>query len=212
MKAFIFDLDGTLLDSLTDIAGAVNDVLRHYGYPQHGMSDYQNMVGQGVEHLVRAALPVFAQDKLDEVMTAYRERYRERMWLHTQPYPGISALLDGLSARGFQLAVLSNKRDDFTVALVRQVLARWAFGDVRGERLGVPRKPDPTAALEIASRLGVAAGECFFVGDTAIDMRTAAAAGMKSIGVTWGFRPEKELRDSGALHVVHTPEQVLALL
>lgn len=212
MKAFIFDLDGTLLDSLTDIAGAVNDVLGRFGYPQHSMSDYQNMVGQGVEHLVRAAVPATAQERVNEVMAAYRERYRERMLLHTRPYAGIPELLDGLTARGFQLAVLSNKRDDFTVALVREVLAKWRFGDVRGERVGVPRKPDPTAALEIAQRVGVAPAECFFVGDTAIDMRTATAAGMTSIGVTWGFRPEKELRESGALHVVHSPEQMLALL
>jgi|CXWL01.1.fsa_nt_gi phosphoglycolate phosphatase len=212
MKAFIFDLDGTLLDSLSDIAGAVNDVLADYGFPQHSLSDYRQMVGEGVEHLVRSALPVFAHQRLGEVVVAYRARYFERMTLNTRPYPGITQLLDGLTERGFAMGVLSNKRDDFTVALVRDVLYRWKFADVRGERIGVARKPDPTAALEIAKRLGVAPAECFLVGDTPIDMKTASAAGMTSIGVTWGFRTEPELKEAGAHHVVHEPQQVLALL
>lgn len=212
MKAFIFDLDGTLLDSLSDIAGAVNDVLADYGYSQHSLADYRRMVGEGVEHLVRAALPVFAHERLGEVVAAYRVRYFERMTLNTRPYPGISQLLDGLTARGFSMAVLSNKRDDFTVALVRDVLHRWKFADVRGERTGVARKPDPTSALEIAKRLGTPPAECFFVGDTPIDMMTAAAAGMTSIGVTWGFRTEPELKIAGARHLVNDPAQVLALV
>lgn len=212
MTALIFDLDGTLLDSLADIGGAVNEVLGEYGYPQHSQDDYRRMVGQGVEHLVRSALPESAHGRLDEMVAAYRDRYARRMTLNTRPYPGIEALLDALTARGVPMAVLSNKRDDFTVGLVSTVLGRWSFRDVRGERVGVPRKPNPTAAFQIAEKLRVPPARCLFIGDTAIDMKTAVAAGMTGIGVTWGFRGEPELRQGGARDVVHRPEQILELV
>ncbi len=127
-------------------------------------------------------------------------------------YPGIADLLDQLSGRSLKLAVLSNKPDEFTRKCVQYYLSDWRFDVVFGQREGVPRKPDPAAAWEIARLLGVRSEQCLFVGDTSVDMRTASAAGMPSVGVHWGFRPRKELEEAGAQHFIRYPTELLALL
>jgi phosphoglycolate phosphatase len=210
--AVIFDLDGTLADSLGDIGGAMNEMLAAHGFPTHALEAYKNFVGEGVEQLARRALPPAEAERAANYIADYRARYARRIIQDTRPYPGVPELLDALSAQGLKLAVLSNKRDDFTVELVQKLFARWSFVEVRGERQGVPRKPDPHAALDIARTLTVTPARCAFVGDTAIDMRTARNAGMHAVGVTWGFRPRTELTDAGAHAVLEHPRELLPIL
>jgi phosphoglycolate phosphatase len=212
IRGVIFDLDGTLLDSLNDIGGAMNDTLTARGFPVHPIDAYLRMVGEGVDMLALRALPKDANVDLAQFIEAYRARYAERMERHTKPYDGVPALLDALTARGVKMAVLSNKREDFTVELVRRQLPHWPFVEVRGERSGVPRKPDPQAALALATALGLTPADCAFVGDTPIDVKTAVNAGMLPVGVLWGFRTRDELAAAGARHTLTNPGELLALL
>jgi len=211
IKAAIFDLDGTLVDSLADIGGAMNHALEHHGLPAHPIDAYRQFVGEGVHRLAEKALPPARQDLKEPVLAEYRRYYAEHLLHATKPYPGIEALLDALSARGVKLAVLSNKPDPATRTLVQHFFSRWPLVAVYGERPGVPRKPDPTAALEIAKAAGAAPSECMFIGDSAIDMRTATAAGMLPVAVLWGLRERAELEENGARALVTHPEQILAL-
>lgn len=210
--ALIFDLDGTLADSLADIGGAMNEALAARGLPLHPLQDFRHMVGEGVETLGRRALPPGREAELAPLLEAYRAAYRARMTRETKPYPGIAELLEALKARRVPMAVLSNKRDDFTVGLVERLFGPGAFVEVRGEREGTPRKPDPTAALALAGVLGVEPARVGFVGDTPIDVRTALAAGMVPIAVTWGFRDEAEVRAAGARFVLGGPAALLPLV
>lgn len=210
--AVIFDLDGTLADTLQDIADAMNAALVKLGQPTHSTEAYQQLVGEGIENLARRALPSGQEALVPEAVTQFRAHYAAHLVDQTRPFPGIPALLDALVARGERLAVLSNKRDDMTRQIVAQCFGRWRFEATFGERPGVPRKPDPAAALEIASMLGVDPERCAFVGDTNVDMQTATNAGMYAVGVLWGFRSEAELRSSGAHALIDTPEALLPLL
>lgn len=214
VRAVLFDLDGTLVDSLADIGESMNIVLEERGLPTHPVSSYRDFVGDGVTVLTRRALP---EDRRDEAMVeACVARMREVYGSHfddkTRPYEGIPELLDRLVERDLRLAVLSNKPHDLTVALVQGLLGRWGFSPVFGEREGVPRKPDPAAALEVARLLGLGPDEILYLGDTPIDMATARAAGMKVLGVAWGFRSGAELQAAGADAIVETPADVLAHL
>ena len=198
-EAIIFDLDGTLLDTLADIGCAVNDALARFGCPPHSLDAYRYLVGDGVATLFERALP---PDRVDattvhQCMAAFREEY-ERQWnVRTRPYPGIEELLDELAERPIPLAVLSNKPHEFTQRCVQHYLSQWKFHAVFGQRDGVPRKPDPAAAREIAGLLRVDAARCLYVGDTAVDMHTARNAGMRPVGVLWGFRLRDELESAG---------------
>ncbi len=217
IHALIFDLDGTLADSLHDIGDALNRALLEQGLPTHSLEAYRHMVGEGVEVLVNRALGAAAQGPnaaqlVKSTTEAYRSHYREAAHQKTWPYPGIDELLRALSAVRVPMAVLSNKKDDFTKALVAQRFGHIRFVAVRGEQDGVPRKPNPTAALELALELNVLPANIGFVGDTAIDMKTARAAGMHAIGVLWGFRSRAELEGAGAQHVLSEPREVLPLV
>jgi phosphoglycolate phosphatase len=208
VRAALFDLDGTLADTLADIAGAVNEVLAARGLPVHPVRDYLGFVGEGARRLVERALPEDRQALVVEVLGEYHDAYAARLTRETRLYPGIAGMLDGLVAAGIPIAILSNKQDAFTRAVAEALLSAWPFRVIYGERVGVPRKPDPTAALEIARRLEISPEHCAFVGDTAIDMKTATASGMYGIGVPWGFRPREELIASGARVVVASPEDL----
>lgn len=210
-RGLIFDLDGTLVDSLADIGEAMNVTLRAHGLAEHPLPAYSRMVGEGIEKLVQRALPAACPLPFPALVDEYRAAYRALDHRHTQIYPGIEALLERLTALGVPLAVLSNKRDDFTRDLVKKRLGRFPFQDVRGERAGVPRKPDPTAALELAAALDVAPARIGFVGDTPIDMNTARNAGMTGIGVLWGFRSRDELVAAGAKHLIATPGELFSV-
>lgn len=205
-QAVIFDLDGTLADSLRDLGDAMNRALEDFKLPPHPLDAYRRFVGEGVDVMVRrAAAPEARPDVLKAIADDYRRHYGLIDHAHTGPYPGIAELLDALTAAKVKLAVLSNKRDDFTKALVAKQFSRWRFADVRGEREGVPRKPDPTAALELALALNVLPANIAFVGDTAVDMNTAKNAGMQRIGCLWGFRDRDELVGAGAQRLLATP-------
>lgn len=209
-RGFIFDLDGTLLDSLAEIGTAMNSALAAHGLPVHPVPEYRLMIGEGVEVLAQRAAPTLAGPERTALVNRYREFYRDQGHHLSQPYPGVRALLRHLTKLKMPMAVLSNKRDDFTRALVAHHFHDIGFLDVRGEREGVPRKPDPTAALELALALQCPPETLTFVGDTAVDMKTARAAGMRAVGVAWGFRPE-ELRPAGASVVIEHPEALLEL-
>ncbi|MDP1822119.1 MAG: HAD family hydrolase [Archangium sp.] len=224
IHALIFDLDGTLADSIADIGNAMNAVLAGLSLPPHTLDAYKSFVGEGAENLARRS--VRAAKGLDwripsddglprsiaELTESYRVEYGRLEHGGSTAYPGIDAMLDGVVASGRKMAVLSNKRDDFTRHLVTQAFGRWPFVDVRGERDGVPRKPDPTAAYELALELNVIPANIGFVGDTPIDVGTARNAGMIPIGVLWGFRTREELTQAGAKFLLEQPKDLLALL
>ena len=210
MRAFIFDLDGTLVDSLEDIGQACNDVLASHGYPVHPLPEYRFYVGRGFHKLVNDALPEGeaakpSSDQLTALIAEARARYGENMCERTKPYAGITDALHQLAADGHALAVLSNKPDDLTVELVRRYFPDVPFALVRGGREGVPLKPEPDAPLDMLRHMDFLPERSFYVGDSNVDIFTARNAGMISIGVAWGFRGADELRAAQADHVIDTP-------
>lgn len=212
LRAVFFDLDGTLVDSLGDIADAMNHALAHHGLPTHPEPAYRRFVGEGVRELARRAVPAGREDLAAPVLETYRAYYDEHLFDRTASYSGIPALLATLAEEGVVMGVLSNKSDSFVKRLVERLLPGVAFARVYGERPGVPRKPDPTAVLGMAAELELAPGVCGFVGDTAVDMDTARAAGMYGVGVTWGFRDAEELHAHGARAVATTAQELLTAL
>jgi phosphoglycolate phosphatase len=212
--AVLFDLDGTLLDTLEDIADSVNAVLASVGQPGHPAQAYKTFVGDGVRELViRAFPPEFHSGvPLERCHARVREEYAKRWRAKTRPYAGVPELLDELSRRGTPAAVLSNKPQDFTASCVRELLPKAKFSRVYGARPGIPLKPNPAAALGIARELSVPPARMLYLGDTDTDMRTALAAGMFPAGALWGFRSETELREAGARALLKNPSDLLALL
>ena len=213
-SAVLFDLDGTLLDTLEDLADSMNAALAEQNFPIHPLAAYRYFVGDGVRELARRVLPV---DQRTDAMVAENVRrmtaeYEKRWNCKTRPYRGMDAALDGLTAAGVRLAVLSNKPDAFTKKMIPALLSRWNFELVLGARPGIPVKPDPQAALEVAATLRLRPDQIMYVGDTSIDMNTARAAGMYAVGVAWGFRTIEELQQSGAATIAHEPGDLLALL
>jgi phosphoglycolate phosphatase len=204
-RAVIFDLDGTLADTLADIAAAANWALQQAGAPPRPVEDYRHLAGQGVDYLVRHALGDGHAPHFAEVKRLYLQRYADHKYDRTGPFAGVPELLDALVERGLKLAVLSNKPDDATRQMVRDLFSQWPFDVVRGAVEGGPLKPDPASAIAVAEALGVAPGACIYVGDTRADMLTGKGAGMFTVGVLWGFRDEAELRDSGADVIVAAP-------
>ncbi|CAB5082245.1 Phosphoglycolate phosphatase (EC [Olavius algarvensis associated proteobacterium Delta 3] len=213
-RAAVFDLDGTLLDTLADIGDTCNRVLEKRGFPVHSLESYRYFVGEGARVLVKRALPDGAgtPGMIQQCLAEYLSEYLAIEHPRALPYDGIPDLLDNLSARGFRLAVLSNKSHPATVRCVTELLGGWTFDAVLGLRENVPRKPDPAGALEIAGKLAVAVNQCLFIGDTATDMHTATASGMIPVGVLWGFRPAEELRQAGARFLIERPVELLELL
>lgn len=213
-RAIVFDLDGTLLDTLQDIATTANQILTRHGFPTHSVERYRQLVGHGLGDLVRRVLP--DQSVSDGDVARFIEEYRDlysRMWRETsRPYPAVPELLRSLTEYGVPMAVLSNKRDDFTRLCVSTFFPDVPFVEVWGEREGVPRKPDPCSALLIAESLGVEPRECFFVGDSEVDMMTAKNAAMRGIGVLWGFRSREVLSESGAEVIVESPDEIMSLV
>jgi len=213
-RAVLFDLDGTLLDTLADIAEAADVVLRRFGFPTHGINGYRRLVGDGVQMLFAQALPPAhaKPEMLARCAAAFREAY-EASWNHaTRPYDGVTEMLDALEERRIKLAVLSNKPDRFARLCVEEYLPGRGFQAVLGLRDGIPRKPDPAAAVEIAARLGVPPREFVYLGDTPTDIQTAQSAGMLPVGATWGFRPAQELRAAGAAVLIDAPMELIEIL
>jgi phosphoglycolate phosphatase len=213
-KAIIFDLDGTLLDTIEDLTDSMNQVLSLFGFAGHDKEAYKYFVGDGIEILVRRALPA---DRLNEEMVsrcvaAMQEEYSRRWDKKTRPYPGIPALLDTLSQKGLLMAVLSNKPNDVSQMVVTKLLPKWPFKIILGARPSVPKKPDPAAALEIAKIMHLAPDQFLYLGDTGTDMKTAVGAGMFPLGALWGFRTAQELMANGAKALIEKPLDVLQYL
>lgn len=213
-RAVVFDLDGTLLDTLDDIAAACNRVLARHGFATHAAGDYRAFVGEGAQRLIEQALPADARgpERVAACLAGYVADYGANWKVATRPYPGVAALLDALVLRGVRRAVLSNKPHAITGLCVAELLAPWTFDAVLGTDGSLPRKPDPAGALRIASELGLAPSEFLYLGDSGIDMRTARAAGMFPCGALWGFRSRAELEESGALALAAHPRDVIRLL
>jgi len=213
-KYLIFDLDGTLLNTLEDIADSANRVLRERGFGTHSLDAYRYFVGSGATELMVRALPPGKCDRklIADYVEAFRLEYRRNWNVKTRPYDGVLELLDALAERRTRIAILSNKPHEFTVLCIRQYFPGYNFAAVLGEGEMVPLKPDPTGALEIARRLDAEPEEIIFIGDTGVDMETAVRAGMFPLGVLWGFRPEKELLRFGALGTITRPGDLLSFV
>jgi phosphoglycolate phosphatase len=213
-RAVIFDLDGTLLDTLGDLADAMNAVLAGNRLPTHPVEAYRYFVGDGIAQLVRRALPFEVADEADlnHFVAEMKREYRQRWTSKTRPYPGIPEMLDTLGRAGLQLAVLSNKPDDAAQTLVQALLPTVAFRRVVGASPEKPKKPDPAVALEIAAALHLNPTDFILVGDSAVDMHTADRAGMFPAGVLWGFRPQAELAAAGAKLLLEHPADLPAWL
>ncbi len=212
-ESVIFDLDGTLLNSLIGIADAMNISLKRLGYPAHPVETYKQFVTEGIIALVTRALPPEKRKDhdIDELVADYRSIYATTWPDNSPPYEGIPELLDALSSMDKKLSVLSNKSDDFTRRMVSELLPRWEFEVVRGVRADGTYKPDPAAALEIAGLTGTAPGKTMFVGDSGVDMQTAVNAGMYGVGVLWGFREAGEMQEHGARRLIKHPMELLTI-
>lgn len=211
----IFDMDGTLLDTLTDIAEAANDALAELKFPTFPVEDYRYFVGDGVKVLMARLLPQeFEQNEEvhEKFLQLYSKYYSQKWNQNTQPYRGIPELLNILQQKNFRLGILSNKPHAFTVKCAEKILADWKFDFILGQKDEIPRKPDPAGAIIIRDAWSLSSSEILYFGDTGTDMLTAKRAGFYALGVTWGFRPEDELREAGADLIIHHPLDVLSLL
>lgn len=210
MRAFLFDLDGTLVDSLDDISAALNFGLGVCGFPLHPRERVRSFIGHGITQLVaRAVAPRVAPP---ELLEATRRYYTDHVCDHGRPYPGIVALVEALLGRGRPMAVLTNKPHALALDVVAQLFAPEAFVTVWGDRDGVPKKPDPAGARAVADELGVSVRDCALVGDSVVDVHTAKAAGMRSIAVTWGFGDREALVASQPDVLVDTVAELEACL
>lgn len=213
-QAVLFDLDGTLLDTIDDLADSTNRALKRMGLPAHPAESYKYFIGDGVENIARRALGQAGNDAdaVAQCIIWMRQEYSKRWAEKTRPYDGVGEMLTALAGRRVAMAILSNKPDEFTRLIVAELLGHWRFEPVRGARDDAPPKPDPAVALEIARSLQVPPAKFLYLGDTNTDMQTANAAGMYAVGATWGFRPAQELLDSGAKTLIDRPCELLSLL
>jgi phosphoglycolate phosphatase len=207
-RGVVFDLDGTLVDSLRDIAVAMDRALEDLGLPRRTLAEYERFIGDGARMLVRRAIGEAPYE--DEALERFRARYSEHLVVHTRAYPGVEPLLAELARREVPTAVLSNKPHAWTEEIVRTIFPAHPFARVLGHRSDAPHKPDPASALEIARALELPCERIFFVGDTAVDIDTARRAGMIAVAVLWGMRTREEL--AGAAHCITEPSELLALL
>jgi len=213
-RAVIFDLDGTLLDTLADIAAAMNAALASFGFPPRTEAEYRFLVGEGMRALAEKALPADRRNPalVDDLTERMREIYGRGWDRQTQPYPGAIDTLDALGAQGVVLAVLSNKPHAFTLKATARFLGLQRFALVLGEGPETPRKPDPGGIERIVAELALAKDVCLYLGDTKTDMIAANRAGLFAVGAAWGFRPREELWAFGARAVIDRPQALLPLV
>jgi phosphoglycolate phosphatase len=214
IKAVLFDLDGTLLDTIDDLADSGNEFLRNHGFPQHPSESYKRFIGNGIERLLLAALPEPVENIhiLASYVNEYKDIYRKNYLNKTKPYDGIMPMLDECIGMGMTMAVLSNKPDDMTQHLVNHYFAKYSFAHIQGARPNEKYKPDPNLAISIAVKLGCSVEEVCCVGDSDVDMQMASSAGICGIGVLWGFRSREELEKNGAAHVVVRPMEIIQIV
>lgn len=212
-KAIIFDLDGTLIDSLEDIAVCMNQVLEELNLPSHKIEDYKYFVGGGISILVDNALDKNTSNEIKEKVTErFKVVYDQKLHGRTLPYDGIYELLDELQKLDFKIGILSNKPHEFTIQYANNLFSKYEMKEIHGQKSHIAKKPDPIAAIQIAQSFDIPCEEVYFVGDTMVDMQTAVNARMIGIGVLWGFRDEEELMSNGATFVVKHPLDILDIV
>jgi len=212
LKAVIFDLDGTLLDTLEDIAISCNFVLESFHKSPLPIEDYNLLVGQGAVQLFKDLLPELSVEEQTNALALFEKHYEKQFSKNTKIYEGINKVLTYFQVKEIKMAVLSNKPNVFTKKCVLKYLQDWKFDAVYGIREGIPRKPDASGVLEILKELEVSANETLFVGDTKVDMITAKNSGMDSIGVLWGFREKDELVENGATYIAQNPKEIIKIV
>lgn len=215
IKACIFDLDGTLADTVESIAHGVNHTIKCLGFAPRPVEEYNFYAGDGIDLALKRALIAAGDEKclhLNEGIPITRDYFDSHALYHVTPYPEIPVLLRELKERGIMMAVLSNKPHEAAIFVVTSIFGKDTFDWIQGQSDEVPKKPDPTGALTIAKRFGVNRNEVLYFGDTNTDMKTGKAAKMFTVGVTWGFRPRKELEDNHADAIIDSPLQILKLL
>lgn len=213
-KLAIFDLDGTLLNTIADLAGATNYALRECGYPTHDTDTYRYFVGNGINKLFERALPESERSEanVQKIRSLFVPYYNVHNADLSRPYPGIVNVLDTLQQRGMMLAVASNKYQEATYKLIKQYFPEIDFVQIFGQREGVPAKPDPTVIFEIIEKTGVKKEEVVYLGDSCVDMQTGINAGVTTIGVSWGFRPRTELEAYHPDFIADRTEDILKFL
>jgi phosphoglycolate phosphatase len=213
-KCVIFDLDGTLVDTLADIANSMNRALEDHGFPRLPQEDYKKITGWGIRELALRALPPERGDKKTaEIIAAGAARfYAEKPLVYSKPYPGIRELITELKRKKIKTAVLSNKPDSVAQLVVKGLFLPGSFDIIRGELSGLPRKPDPASTWDILLDLDLTPRDTIFVGDSEIDMETARAADCHALGVSWGFRGREALEKAGAQRIIDTPEELLKII
>ncbi|QII69606.1 HAD family hydrolase [Apibacter sp. B3706] len=215
-KLAIFDLDGTLLNTLNDLADSCNYILEKNHLPVHALDSYKNFVGNGMTQLIERALPSELKSDLEvieKIKDEFIKYYTKHSDIKTAPYDGVIEMLKSLSSMNIKLAVASNKFMEGAQALVKKYFSEIKFSSVFGQRTNVPMKPNPQIVYDIMNELGITnKEEIIYVGDTGTDMQTAVNAGITSIGVLWGFRYEEELKKYGAEYIVKRPEEILRLV
>lgn len=208
-EAVIFDLDGTLLNTLADLQAATNAALALRGLPTRTIEEVRNFVGNGIRNLIKRAMPEGSTDEeIDSALADFKAYYADHLHDRTTPYDGIPELIAELKGRGIRLAVLSNKVDSASRTLAQHFFPD-TFDEIFGERTGIPRKPDPTSCRLVMDALGVSAQETLYVGDSGVDMQTAKNASLYAVGVTWGFRTREILTENGADALVDEPKAIL---
>ena len=213
-KLVIFDLDGTLLDTIADLAASANHALKQLGYPTHPVDVIRTFVGNGINKLLERALPIHEQT--EENVIRMRSHFVPYYDVHnadlSNPYPGIVSLLEDLQAKGIQIAVASNKYQEATVKLVKQYFPDIDFIEILGQREGINVKPDPTIVFDILQKADVSKEDILYVGDSGVDMQTAINAGVDAVGVTWGFRPRAELESFQPMGLIDKAEELLGFI
>ena len=213
-KLAIFDLDGTLLNTIEDLGYAANHALQAHGYPTHSIASYPFFVGNGVRRLIERVLPEDARTEatIDRLLVTFKEYYNDHNTDYTKPYEGIPELLSLLSSRGVAIAVASNKYQAATEKLISHFFPTLSFIAGEGQKEGVPVKPDPSIVFEILAKAKTPKADTIYIGDSGVDMETARRACVDSVGVTWGFRPEKELVENHADTIVNSPDDIAKLI
>lgn len=216
IKACMFDLDGTLCNTLASIASFANAALKAYGLKEHDVQKYRMMVGNGrdklIERMIVASNGTMDANLFDKVGTLYDKLYGENPLNLVVPYDGVPEMLKDFKDKGIKTAVISNKPDDMTRLVVKGILGNENFDIIRGSLPEFPKKPDPTSPLDILDKLGVNPEECLYVGDSGVDMQTAKNAGMTSVGCAWGFRGAEELKANGADYIINSADEILDIL
>lgn len=210
-RLVIFDLDGTLLNTIEDLGRATNYALEQSGYPAHPLTAYNAMVGNGVRKLLERALPsgLDTEEEITKLRALFQKHYEAHCTDHTKPYPGIRKLLQGLQERGIKAAVASNKYQAAVETLVKHYFPEIEWAAIEGQKENFPIKPDPSIVFEILTKSPTLKAETLYVGDSGVDMETARRACVDSVGVTWGFRPMTELKAYHAVHIVNTADAIL---